>query len=73
MIEQSTFHQSFFYAHDLEENDDNTLQQICLNDNLADLFAKSLPTGTFKKLMHNIEMHNSEISSDVSMRGSKLY
>jgi len=45
-----------FYTHDLEENDDITVQQICSKDNLADLFTKSLPTATFEKLVQNIGM-----------------
>ena len=45
-----------FYTHDLEENEDITVQQICPKDNLTDLFTKSLPTATFEKLMHNIGM-----------------
>ena len=52
--ERSTFHQSFSTFHNLEENGDITVQQICLKDNLTDLFPKSLPTATFKKLVHNI-------------------
>ena len=43
-----------FYTHDLEENVGITIQQICLKDNIADLFKKSLPTTAFEKLMHNI-------------------
>ena len=42
-----------FYTHNLEENSDITLQQICSKDNLVDLFTKSLPTATFEKLVHN--------------------
>ena len=45
-----------FYAHDLEENDDISVQQISSKNNLADLFTKTLPTSTFKKLVHNIGM-----------------
>ena len=45
-----------FYTHDLEENGDITVQQICSKDNLADLFTKSLPTATFEKLVQNIGM-----------------
>ena len=43
-------------THDLKENDDIIVQQICSKDNLADLFTKSLPTATFEKLVHNIGM-----------------
>ena len=45
-----------FYTHDLKENDDIIVQQICSKDNLADSFTKSLPTVTFEKLVHNIGM-----------------
>ena len=43
-----------FYTHDLEENSYIMVQQICSKDNLTDLFTKSLPTATFKKLVYNI-------------------
>ena len=45
-----------FYTHDLEENGDITVQQICLKDNLADLFTKSLSIAIFEKLVQNIGM-----------------
>ncbi|KAL0546737.1 hypothetical protein IC582_016650 [Cucumis melo] len=45
-----------FYTHDLEENGDINVQQISSKDNLANLFAKPLPTSTFEKLVHNIGM-----------------
>ena len=45
-----------FYTHDLEENCDINVQQISSNDNLANLFTKTLPTSTFEKLVHNIGM-----------------
>ena len=52
-----------FYTHDLEENGDITVQQICSKDNLADLFTKSLPTATFEKLVQDIGMELSIYSS----------
>ena len=45
-----------FYTHNFEENGDITMQQICLKDNLTDLFTKSLPTATFEIFLHNIGM-----------------
>ncbi|GJX67015.1 hypothetical protein Tco_0302742 [Tanacetum coccineum] len=46
----------FFFTHDLQKSGDIIVQQICSSDNLADLFTKALPTATFKKLVHGIEM-----------------
>ncbi|XP_035845241.1 secreted RxLR effector protein 161-like [Helianthus annuus] len=46
----------FFFTHDLQKNGDITVQQVRSSDNLADLFTKSLPTSTFKKLVHGIGM-----------------
>ena len=37
-------------------NDDTNIQQNASKYNLADLFTKVLPTLTFEKLKHNIEM-----------------
>lgn len=45
-----------FYTHDLEENGDINVQQICSKDNLADLFTKALHTPIFERLVHNIGM-----------------
>ncbi|XP_073129132.1 secreted RxLR effector protein 161-like [Henckelia pumila] len=47
----------FFYTHELQENGDIDVHQICSSDNVADLFTKALPTSTFKKLVHKIGMH----------------
>ena len=48
----------FVYTHDLEENDNITIQQICSRDNLTNLFTKPLPTTTFEKVVHNIRMYS---------------
>ena len=57
----------FFYTHELQKNGEIDIQQMRLNDNLADLFTKSLPTLTFKKLIYQIRMHQLK---DIDMRGS---
>ena len=46
----------FFYTHELQKNDEIDVQQIRSSDNLENLFTKSLPTSTFKKLIHKIGM-----------------
>ena len=46
----------FFNTHELQNNDEINVQHIRSNDNLADLFTKALPTTTFKKLVHQIDM-----------------
>ena len=46
----------FFYTHELQKNEDIDVKQIRSSNNLADLFTKSLPTTTFKKIMYNIGM-----------------
>ena len=48
----------FFYTHELQQKVEIDIKQIRSSDNLADLFTKSLPASTFKKLVHNIEMHH---------------
>ena len=44
----------FFYTHELHKSGEIDVQQIHSSDNLVDLFTKSLPTSTFKKLIHRI-------------------
>ncbi|XP_059315456.1 uncharacterized protein LOC132066085 [Lycium ferocissimum] len=39
-----------FFTHDLQKNGDINVQQIRSSDNPADLFTKSLPTSTLKKI-----------------------
>ena len=41
----------FFYTHELQKSGEIDVQQIRSNDNLTDLFTKSLRTLTFKKLI----------------------
>ena len=45
-----------FYTHELQKNGDINVQQIRSSDNVADLFTKSLPTTTFKKMVHKLGM-----------------
>ena len=59
----------FFYTHELRKSGEIDVQQIRSSDNLADLFTKSLPTSTFKKLIHRIGMRQLK---DIDMRGSML-
>ena len=59
----------FFYTHELQKSGEIDVQQIRSSDNLADLFTKSLPTSTFKKLIHKIGMRQLK---DIDMRGSML-
>ena len=46
----------FFFSHDLQKKGDINVQSIRSTNNLADLFTKALPTATFERLVHNIEM-----------------
>ena len=46
-----------FYNHKLQNKGEINVQQIRSSDNLTDLFTKTLPTTTFKKLVHQIGMH----------------
>ena len=48
----------FFYTHELQQKREINIKQIRSSDNLADLFTKSLPALTFKKLVHNIGMRH---------------
>ena len=45
-----------FYTHELQKNGDINVQQIRSNDNVTNLFTKSLPTATFKKMVHKLGM-----------------
>ncbi|KAM3337655.1 hypothetical protein P3S68_031980 [Capsicum galapagoense] len=60
----------FFYIHELQKNDDINVQQIRLTDNVTNLFIKSSPIATFKKMLHKIEMQRSRVFSlgGVNMR-----
>ena len=46
----------FFFTHDLQKAKEVQVVQVRSSDNSADLFTKSLPTLTFKKLVHQIGM-----------------
>ena len=56
VIKPSIFPQNYFYTYELQKNGEIDVKQIQLSDNLADLFTKSLPAATFKKIVHNIGM-----------------
>ena len=46
----------FFFTHDLQKAKEVSVVQVRSSDNSADLFTKSLPTSTFKKLVYQIGM-----------------
>jgi hypothetical protein len=46
----------FFYTHELQKSGDIDVKHIRSSENLADIFTKSLPTTTFKKIVHSIGM-----------------
>jgi hypothetical protein len=46
----------FFHTHELQKNQEIEVKQIRSNENLADLFTKSLPKCTFQKLVKGIGM-----------------
>lgn len=46
----------FFSTHEFQKNGDISVVQVRSDENLADLFTKTLRTATFKKLVHNIGM-----------------
>ena len=46
----------FFYTHELQQKGEIDIKQIRSSDNLTDLFTKSLPVSTFKKIIHKIGM-----------------
>ncbi|KAL0863823.1 hypothetical protein Bca101_042941 [Brassica carinata] len=46
----------FFFTHELQKAGEVQVVHVCSSDNSADLFTKSLPTSTFKKLTHKIGM-----------------
>ncbi|XP_013738675.1 uncharacterized protein LOC106441398 [Brassica napus] len=47
----------FFFTHELQKVGEVQVAQVRSSDNSADLFTKSLPTYTFRKLTHQIGMH----------------
>ncbi|KAM1555173.1 hypothetical protein ACFX1Z_007834 [Malus domestica] len=46
----------FFFTHQQQEHQKIKVTQIRSEDNLANLFTKSLPKATFQKLVHGIGM-----------------
>jgi hypothetical protein len=52
-IRQNIYHQSFFILAGFNKKKID-IKQIRSNDNLKNLFTKSLPASIFKKLVHNI-------------------
>ena len=56
----------FFYTHELQKGGEIDVQKIRSNDNLVDLFMKSLLTSTLKKLIHKIGMCQLK---DINTRG----
>ncbi|XP_013589258.1 PREDICTED: uncharacterized protein LOC106297595 [Brassica oleracea var. oleracea] len=46
----------FFFTHELQKAGEVQVVQLRSSDNSADLFTKSLPTSTFRKLTHQIRM-----------------
>ncbi|XP_013665387.1 uncharacterized protein LOC106369827 [Brassica napus] len=46
----------FLFTHDLQKAKEVQVVQVRSSDNSADLFTKSLPTSTFKKLTNQIRM-----------------
>ena len=57
----------FFYTHELQKSGEIDVQQILSSDYLENLFTKSVPTSTFKKLIYKIRMCQLK---DIDMRGS---
>ena len=47
----------FFFTHELKKNNEIEVKQVRSNNNLADLFSKSLPKSVFQKLVYEIGMH----------------
>ena len=46
----------FFYSHQQQQHQNIEVKQIRFQENLADLFTKSLPKSTFQKLIQGISM-----------------
>jgi hypothetical protein len=58
VTEPSTSRRSFFSTHNLQKNGLINVYQIRSNDNLADLFIKSLPRNIFEQLSHKIDIRH---------------
>ena len=57
----------FFHTHELQKNQETIVKQIRSNENLADLFTKSLPKCTFKTLVGKIGLKRlSKLSSNAT-------
>ena len=48
----------FFYTHELQQKGEIDIKQIRSSGNLTNLFTKSLPASTFKKLVYNIGLRH---------------
>ena len=46
----------FFFMHKLQKSHEIEVKQIRSSDNVVDLFTKSFPSSTFKKLTYDIGM-----------------
>ena len=53
----------FFYMYRLQKSGEIDVQQIRSSDNLADLFTKVLPTTTFNKFIHQINIRQVHTSN----------
>ena len=53
----------FFYMYRLQKSGEIDVQQIRSSDNLADLFTKVLPTITFNKFIHQINIRQVHTSN----------
>ncbi|KAM1249443.1 hypothetical protein ACFX2G_032802 [Malus domestica] len=52
----STLRPKFFFSHQQQDHQKIEVTQIHSQDNLVELFTKSLPKTTFQKLVHGIGM-----------------
>ena len=62
--------QKLFYPYKLQKNGTIIVEKVCSNDNLIDLFTKSLPTSTFEKYVHGIEIRR--LGRLLSSRGATI-
>lgn len=56
MKHNKAYSPKFFYTHESQKDDIN-VQQNCSSNNGTHLFTKALLASTFKKLIHQTEMH----------------
>ncbi|KAM1446751.1 hypothetical protein ACFXTO_005931 [Malus domestica] len=59
----------FFSAHELQKAKVIEVRQICSNENLADLFTKSLPKCTFQKLVQSIGLR--QLAKQLSLESAE--